>query len=568
MVSIDNEPLSTNPLEAGQEALTRGAWQEARLAFEAALIQKETPEALEGLGMATAWLDDASVMFDAREHAYRLYLEGDNRRSAARVAVALARDYFTFRGELAIAQGWLQRARRLLEGLESSPEFGWLTICEAHLALWTEYDSATVQRLCAHAVSLGRSLGDINIEMLALAYEGVAWVSQGMISAGMRCLDEAATAVVAGEMTNIDAACTACCCLIYACEQVRDYERAAQWCERLEALAKRWSYPMMFSVCRTYYAGLLIWQGTWDKAEAELAAAIHELGTTRPARAAEGLVRLAMLRCSQGRLEEAAVLLEQAESPPYRMHAGHLYLLGRAVMALEQDNPETAINLAERFLRILPGEARVERAAALELLIQAWIAFGDRTRAEDVLAEFRSVVTAVTTKPMQASVHFAEGTVAVAAGDYETAKRCFEDALELWAQSGAPVETAQARIELAAVLVALGCSDAAEQEVSAALESLQTIGAAGAAMRAAVLLHQLKESRGGHASQSSNLPQLTGREVEILSLVAQGLSNKEIAAQLVLSEHTVHRHMGNILTKLGLSSRAAAAVYAAQHKLL
>lgn len=568
MARIDHEPRSINPLDAGHEALARGAWQAARREFEAALSQGVTPEALEGQGLAAAWLDDAAVMFDAREHAYRLYIAGDNHHSAARVAVALAREHFTFRGELAIANGWLQRARRLLEGLESSPEYGWLTICEAHLALWTAYDAPTVQRLCAQAASLGRSLGDINIEMLALAYEGVALVSQGRISAGMRCLDEAATAVVAGEMTDIDAACTACCCLIYACEQVRDYERAAQWCERLEAIATRWSYPMMFSVCQTYYAGLFIWQGAWDKAEAALVAAIHDLSTARPARAAEGLVRLAVLRCRQGRLDEAADLLEQAEAPPYRMHAGHVYLLGRAVMALEQGDPATAINLAERFRRILPDAARLQCAAALELLIQAWTVFGDRAKAEALLVELHAKVDTVTTKPMQASLRFAEGTVAAAAGDYDTARLCFEDALELWRQSGGPVEAAQARIGLAAVLAAVGRRDAAQQEVSAALQSLQAIGAAGAATRAAALLNQLRASRHGRTSRRSDRPTLTGREVEILSLVAQGLRNKEIAAQLVLSEHTVHRHVANILTKLGLSSRSAAAVYAAQHHLL
>lgn len=568
MVNFDHEPIPANPLRTGQDALERGAWQEARLAFEATLIQNESPEALEGLGLAAAWLDDASAMVEAREQAYRLYLERNNRRSAARVAIALARDYFTFRGELAIANGWLQRAHRLLHGLESSPELAWLAICEAHLALWTRYDSTTVQRLSAEAATLGRSLRDINIEMLALAYEGVALVSQGRLSAGMRRLDEATTAVVAGEMTDIDAACTTRCCLIYACEQVRDYERAAQWCARLEELANRWSYPMMFSVCRTYYAGLLIRQGAWTKAEAELTTAIHKLGSTRPARAAEGLVRLAILRCSQGRLEEASALLQQAESPPYWMHAGHLYLLGRAVLALEQHDSESAITLAERFLRILPSEAQIERATALELLIQALIASGKWERANDVLDEFRSVVNTVNTKPMQASICFARGMVATAAGDYDTAKPCFEDAIELWAQSGAPVESAQARTELAAVLVAMGRSDEAEQELSGALESLQRIGAAGAATRATALLHQLREPGSGGASQSSNLPRLTGREVEILSLVAQGLSNKEIAAQLVLSEHTVHRHVANILRKLDLSSRAAAAVYAAQNNLI
>lgn len=559
--------LLPNPLGTGQEALAQGNWQEARLAFEAALSQKESPEALEGLGMAAAWLNDTSVMFDARERAYRLYLASNDRRSAARVATALAKDYFRFRGELAIVNGWLQWAHRLLQGFESSPEFGWLAICQAHIAVYN-FDPTPALRFSAQALALGRELGDIDLEMLALAYQGLALVFQGTINEGMRCLDEMTTAIIAGEMTNIDAACTACCCLIYACNQVRDYERAAQWCERLEALTKRWSYQAMFSMCRIYYASLLIGQGVWSKAEIELAAAVRSLAAERPAQAAEGLVYLAELYCRQGRFAEAVALLERAESPPFRALAGHFYLLGRAALAMEQDDAETAIDLAERFLRAIPAEAQLTRVPALELLIQAWISLGQPAPAEERLAELRAVVAPITTKPMQGSLHFAEGLVAAAAGERGAAKHCFEDALELWAQSGAPVKMAQARIELAGMLAEMGRSEAAEQEAAAAHEALQTIGATGMARRAAALLYQLQKAQHSSAGEDETLLRLTGRQAEVLRLVAQGLSNKEIAAQLFLSEHTVHRHMANILTKLGVSSRAAAAAYAARHNLL
>ena len=61
---------------------------------------------------------------------------------------------------------------------------------------------------------------------------------------------------------------------------------------------------------------------------------------------------------------------------------------------------------------------------------------------------------------------------------------------------------------------------------------------------------------------------LTPRELDVLKLVAQGLSNPEIAQRLILSEHTVHRHLANILRKLDLSSRAAAAVWGARTGLV
>lgn len=554
-------------LHAGSEALVRAAWEQARTLFEAALAHGDSPEALEGLGMAT-WWSDIPAALGARERAYRLYCERADRRSAARLATALSMDYFNFRGEYAIANGWFQRADRLLDGLELCPEHGWLAISKAHLALMADHDSAATRQLCAYALSVGRILGDVDIEMLALAYEGLAFVSQGQVSEGMRRLDEATMAAVAGEMTDIDATCTTCCCLIYACEWARDYERVGQWCEKLKQLSTRWSYPVMFSVCRTHYASVLVCQGAWTEAEAELLAAIHALEPASPAQAAEGIVRLAELRCLQGRFEEAVALFERAESHPYRTFAGNRCLLGRASMALVQDDPVTAIALAERFLRAIPAEGRMERAAALELLVRAQTDLGDQAQAAAALDELRAVAATVATKPMQASVRFVEGLVAAAAEDYDPARRCFEDAVELWSRSGVPFETACAHLELARVLAALNRVDLAKQEARAALEALQQLGSAHAAGRGDALLRQLEVPEQAQSTGSSVCAKLTPRELEILRHVAQGLSNKDIADRLVLSEHTVHRHVANILAKLNLSSRVAAAAYAVRHNLL
>lgn len=146
----------------------------------------------------------------------------------------------------------------------------------------------------------------------------------------MRRLDEAILAAVAGEMTDIDATCPACCCLIFACEWTRDYERAGQWIERLRELAARWPHPVSFAFCRIHYAGLLILQGAWPEAEADLMVATTELAETQPALAAKGLVRLAELHCRQGRFDKASALFERVELPPFRNLAGDFCLSGRA----------------------------------------------------------------------------------------------------------------------------------------------------------------------------------------------------------------------------------------------
>src|SRR5947209_14055158 len=139
---------------------------------------RETPEALEGLGMAAQWLVDRQTVFRARERAYRLYRERQSPRDAARVAIQLAWDYRTFRGEGAIATGWLQRAHDLLSGEEPSSEHGWLALREA-LLLLADGQLAAAGKLTSEAVELGRSLCDVDLEMTALALDGLVLVNEG-----------------------------------------------------------------------------------------------------------------------------------------------------------------------------------------------------------------------------------------------------------------------------------------------------------------------------------------------------------------------------------------------------
>lgn len=548
---------------AGQAALLRAAWQEARVHFEAALAIAETPEALEGLGAAAWWLSDVSTVFATRERAYRLYRENRDDRSAARVAAALAIDYCTFRGRAAIAGGWVRRAERLL-GDEACRELGWVLIVKTHMSLMIDHDPATGQGFATSAGSLGKVLDDVDLEMLALAYEGLARVSLGQIDEGMDCLDEATTAAVNGEMRDIDATCTACCCLIYACEKARDLERAAEWCAQLKERSLRSSYRLMFALCRAHYAGVLIWRGAWAEAEAELIEVIDELERTHRAQAAEALALLAELRRRQGRFGEADELLQRAESPPYQMLVGKRCLLSRAIIALALGDADAGRDHVQRFLRSVPAEDLLERASGLELLVQAHVMLGDRREAEATLQELRDVVSNVSTGAMRAAVRFAEGRVA-AMSDRLAAKAYFEDAAALFARSGAPFESAEARVELARTLSALGRNAAAIDEILTAARTFDEIGAASEARKAQSLARGLRNSGGRRADP---LHRLTRREIEVLALAARGLTNREIAARLCRSEHTVHRHVANILAKLELPSRTAAASFAVRHDLL
>jgi LuxR family transcriptional regulator, maltose regulon positive regulatory protein len=568
MPSDSGERNEAQLLQAGGEALARGAWREAYACFNQALEQLITAEALEGLGMAAWGLNETATTFDARERAYRLYRQQGDNLGAARVATGLALDHLYYRGEYAIAGGWVQRARRLLGGVPPCAEQGWLAVVEAQIIGWVEHDFAAAQRLCSEAAALGHSLANLDLEMVALACEGLGLVSQGYVSEGMRRLDEAALAAAAGEMSDIDATCTACCCLIFACEWTRDHERARQWLERLKALSTRGAHPTMFYFCRTHYAGLLVWQGAWREAESELATAIAELEGSQPALAAEALVRLAHLRCRQGHFAAAEALLARAEEPPFRALAADFCLLGRAQLALCRSDVAAAVDLGERFLRAVPPDNRLERVAGLELLIPALVARGDRERAAVLLAELRYIAGAVGTEPMQAALHFASGFMARAAADDEEARRCFEDAAELWRRSQARYETALARLELARTLLGQGRFKPAREQTEQAQAVLNQLGGQPAAAQAARLLQEIASSQAAGRTTNTGHADLTPRELEVLSLLAAGKSNQEISQQLVLSVRTTERHISNIYAKIGASGRSARAIataYALNH---
>ena len=543
-------------LQIGRDALERGAWTEAREAFERSVAEQESPEALEGLGVAAWWLDLADVVFDVRERAYRLYQDRKDAVSAARVAIWMGWDYWALRGEDAVANGWLQRARRLLEGHGQVPELAWLELREGALALFEHGDPDQAFRHAAAGIAVAQVLGSIDLEMLGRSVQGLALVTSGAVAEGMRTLDEVNAAVVAGELHDLIAIGLACCYLIAACDRVRDYDRAMQWCTRLKAFCAKWGLKPLFAVCRTQYASICMWRGTWIEAEEELTAATDELAASRPAMTSDGLVRLAELRRRQGRLVEAAEMFEQSEP-----HS--LALLGRAEIALDRDDPQAAAELAARYMRRVMPHNRTARAAGLELLVRALVRTGDMDSARTALTELTNIATLVETLPHKASASYAAGFVASGAGDLNAAQRHFEDAVDLYLQSGAPFELSRARIELARTLAARGRVDVAREEAQRAMDLLGELKAEIEIVRAKTLL----DSLGSQAPKAADSP-LSTRETEVLKLVAAGLNNQTIAEQLFLSEHTIHRHVANILNKLSVSSRAAAVAQAARRGLL
>src|SRR5207244_7723425 len=128
----------------------------------------------------------------------------------------------------------------------------------------------------------------------------------------------------------------------------------------------------------------------------------------------------------------------------------------------------------------------------------------------------------------------------------------------VWQQVGAPYNAARARAALGRACLALKDLDGAALELDAARAVFERLGAVPDV--AAIDALRSGETRGRDG--------LTGRELEVLRLVAAGKTNKAIARELCLSERTVDRHVSNIFTKLDVSTRSAATAYAYEHGLV
>jgi DNA-binding CsgD family transcriptional regulator/tetratricopeptide (TPR) repeat protein len=530
-------------LEAGHAALLRASWREARDRFTAAVALHESPAALDGLGDAARALLDAEGALSAHERGYAVARAAGDDRAAARLAIALVLDCTVFRGP-AEASGWLERAASLLEGSPPCEERGMLTYMRGMLALRAGHDPEAAAAFAAEGVAMAREVGAVDGEMACLALEGLARVTAGAVAEGMRRLDEATTAAVAGEVADARLVQIICCHLIDACMRARDFDRATEWCRRVEEIATRFDDVEMFGACRISYGEVLIWRGAWPEAEHTLAAACRDVARA-PRRVLDGVVRLAELRRRQGRADDATALLAEADEHP-------LGILVRGALALDAGDAAGACEAAQRFLRRVGAGDRLERVAALELLVRAGVAAGELGAAEAAAAELEATAAVVGTAPLRASALLARGRLSLA--DRDAACAALEDAADLLRAAGVRFEAAQARAELADALEAGGRPEAARRAADQARAELAALGLAG-------------DAPPPPAREESAI---TPREREVLALLAQGRANEEIAAALVVSVRTVESHVANLYAKIGISgrsARAAATAFALSHGL-
>ncbi|HEX7337205.1 MAG TPA: LuxR C-terminal-related transcriptional regulator, partial [Gemmatimonadales bacterium] len=302
-------------------------------------------------------------------------------------------------------------------------------------------------------------------------------------------------------------------------------------------------------------------RGDWAEAELEIEALHRHVERVQPRIVPIALIRLGELRRRQGRWEEAERLFAEGGTH-------YLAVLGRAALALDRGESAAAVELAEEYLGRVPLEDRTERVPGLSVLARARIAEGSVELARGPIAELRSIADRVGTEPLQATVAHAEGCLLAAEADHKAAASRLEQSAVLFERNRTPFEASCARHQLAHSLIALGRREPAAITLRAARTAFEQLGAARHAAAARILLQELDLKPHGPIGAAAKLGRLTARELEVLRLVAQGLSDKEAALRLQLSEHTIHRHVGNILTKTGLPSRAAAVAQATRSGLI
>ena len=536
------QPLAVD-LAPGFAALHTGKWQEARSVFEAALLESETPEALEGLSQAWWWTGEENKALAFRQRAHTAFRRRGDRVRALRCALWVSDEYRNVFGDQAAANGWFSRAQRLLDDPSAAPALGWVALARASRT--TDPTSAEAQARLALAEA--ERWSDTELEAYALAQLGLARVTQGAVKDGLSHLDEA-MAVATSQDNPVVAGDTACS-LMQAAELIGDISPFMGWASLVERYMVELGHSGLIASCGTCCGEVFAANGNWAEAESELLrtiTALHQSG--HRSRCSHPAAALASLRIRQGRLEDAESILAPFANLPETIEP-------TAALLIAQGNPGPAVSLLGRRLRAV-GDNNLRSVPLLSLLAEAMALRGDFEGASGAAARLESIATASgldRTKGLAllARARSTSSDPAQAVPHYEEAVAVF-DAIE------APLEAAISRVELAQLAMSTD-REVAVAETRAALGSLNRLGATHEADRAAALLRKLGV-RGQTGAKGKD--RLTGRETEVLDLVARGMTNSDIAQRLFISQKTAANHVSNILMKLGVRTRTEAAAVA------
>ncbi|MFD9502000.1 response regulator transcription factor [Streptomyces sp. NPDC060035] len=536
-------------VDGAREAVSREAWGDAYRLLHGIRPDLLGVDDLAALADAAWWTGRVDESVAARTKAYSGYEARGESRQAGYSAWMLFYEH-RLAGRNAAAAGWLHRARQQLGG---EPE----CVEQCYLA-WVDSEEAQNRGAFDDAMDHACRMADIarrcgSADLLAMSTEARAGVllAEGRVAEGLAQLDDVMCAVAAGELSAFFTGWIYCLGL-QQCMACADLDRAAEWTDAAMAWCATMPEENNFrGLCRVHRVEVLELRGSWSQAATEAGLTCEELLPYEALTAAEAVYLAGEIQRRRG--DTAA-----AESTYARAHElGRDPQPGLALLLLAQGRTDAS----EAALRVaIAADGGRHRGRLLAAQVEIFLALGRLDRARSVADELEEIARAWQRRresertPPHATAAWAGGAVAFAEHDLRRALPLLRRALELWLDLGVPYEAAQTRMTLAAADRAAGDDESARLELRAAHAVFEALGAVPDARRAAALLR---------------LPgELTAREVEVLRLVAGGRTNRAIAAELTISEHTVARHLNNIFAKVDVSSRAAATAYAYTHGLV
>ena len=507
------------------------------------------PQDLELLATSAYMLGRNDEYRSALERAHQAYLDAGEAARAARCAFWVGVNLMQV-GEIGHAMGWLGRARRLLDREERDcVERGYLLIPDllGHVA---GGDHESAYAVASEAAEIGTRFGDADLVALVVQEQGHALVRLGRAEEGLRLIDEVMVAVTAGELSPIATGLIYCNTIAF-CHGVYELRRAREW---TQALTGWWDeQPDMVAFtgrCLVHRAEVMELEGAWPDALEEARRAGDRPGMSALA-TGQALYRQGEVHRLRGELEAAEEAYREASRRGWEPQPG------LALLRLGQGRAEAASAAIRRVLS--ECDERMERASLLPAYVEIMLSAGDLDEAQSACRQLEEISDAQESDVLGALSAQARGAVSLAEDDPAAALGGLRHAFQVWQELEAPYEAARVRVLIGLACRALGDEDTAGLELEAARGVFEQLGAAPELARVESLVA---------SPASADTHGLTARELQVLRLVAGGATNKAIAAELVLSERTVDRHVSNIFTKLRVNTRAAATAFAYEHGLV
>jgi DNA-binding CsgD family transcriptional regulator len=489
-------------------------------------------------------MDEYAVVLERLHHAH---LDAGEPLRAAHASFWLGMT-LAVRGELGPAGGWFGRTQRLVESVEQDcVERGLLLLPRVvQLQAGGDYDGA--YDAAQQAAEIAERFGNADLAAGAMHFQGMMRIKQGQIEEGLRLLDEAMV-VVTGRDVSPFMAGVVYCGVIACCEEAFEPRRAREWTDALTRWCEEQPQMVAFTGrCLAHRAGIMQMHGAWRDAltEALLARERCEQGMNRAA-TGQALYQQGELHRLQGDHDSAEVAYKEAS------RFGREPQPGLALLRLAQGD----VGAAQAAIARVLGETAepLQRAVFLPAYAEIMLAAHAGDEARHASGELEEIATASGRPMLNAIAAYTRGAVELSAGDTRSSLAPLRQAWQLWEELEAPYEVARARALVGIACRELGDGDSAALELDAARNTFEELGATPDLDRL--------DSVTGAAPHG-----LSARELEVLRHVAAGKTNREIAAELVVSEHTVARHLQNIFTKLGVSSRTAATAFAFEHRLV